>query len=107
MQKYAATFEFDEDRAGRTIRIDTLLGELKSTSFPYIADVIDAARSYRRSPGSAAPRSGNTVLRSDFDKFSCYSWVVTDKLGILASSGVDAIGSELTPGDSRCAGDPP
>ncbi|GAA0665351.1 hypothetical protein ACFQDG_02990 [Natronoarchaeum mannanilyticum] len=44
MQKYAATFEFDEDRGERTIRIDTLLGELKSTSFPYIADVIDAAK---------------------------------------------------------------
>jgi|GEM_PF-5527912 len=44
MQTYASTFEFDEDCGERTIRIDTLLGELKSTSFPYIADVIDAAK---------------------------------------------------------------
>ncbi|SNZ06445.1 hypothetical protein SAMN06269185_1173 [Natronoarchaeum philippinense] len=44
MQKYTASFEFDEDRGERTVRIDTLLGELKSSSFPYIADVIDAAK---------------------------------------------------------------
>ncbi|MFC7211225.1 hypothetical protein ACFQL3_12155 [Natronoarchaeum sp. GCM10025321] len=44
MQTYAATFDFDPDSDETTVRIDTRLGEFKSSSYPRVEDVLQEAK---------------------------------------------------------------